>query len=291
MKKVYTYKLVIPGLLIYTLLYLLPTIVGFGYSFTNWNIINFANPKFNGIDNYITIFATEAKTYLKPVGNTIVFATVTALLKAVAGLGLAVLLNKGLKTKGILRAIFFMPYVIAPLIAGYVFSSLLHPNGILNEFLRACNLDFLAHSWLTERATALPAVMFAEVWKMVGLNMVIFIAGLQTIPQSYYEAASIDGASAWKSFVNITLPCLLPSVTINAVLNIINGFNAFDLILALTNGGPGDATAVINTLIYTEYGSGRLGMASALGVVIVVITTVIAAVLQIFMSRGRGGDE
>lgn len=288
MKKVYTFKLVLPGLLLYTLLYLLPTVIGFGYSFTNWNIINFSNPKFIGLDNYITIFLTEANTYLKPVFNTILFAVVTAILKAVFGLALALLLNKGLKTKGILRAVFFMPYVIAPLIAGYVFSSILHPQGILNEILRACNLDFLTHSWLTEMKTALPSVMFAEVWKMVGLNMVIFIAGLQTIPQSYYEAAAIDGANAWKSLTYITLPCLMPSITINAVLNVINGFNAFDLIVALTNGGPGDATAVINTLIYTEYGSGRLGMASALGVVIVIITTLIAVTLQMFMARGKG---
>lgn len=289
MKKVYTFKLIIPGLLLYSVLYLLPTLIGFGYSFTNWNIINFANPRFIALDNYITIFITEAQTYLKPIGNTILFAVVTAIFKAIVGLLLALLLNKGIKTKGTLRAIFFMPYIIAPLIAGYVFSSILHPQGMLNEFLRACNLDFLALSWLTNKATALPSVMFAEVWKMVGLNMVIFIAGLQTIPQSYYEAASIDGANAWNSFWKITFPCLMSSITINAVLNVINGFNAFDLIIALTNGGPGDATAVINTLSYTEYGSGRLGMASALGVVIVVITTFIAFVLQKFMSRG--GEE
>lgn len=285
MKNVYLKRLILPVFILYTVLYVLPCAMGVWYSFTNWNLTNFDNPKFIGLENYFTIFVKERDMYLTPVWKTLEFAVITAIFETIFGIGLALLLNREIKGKGILRGIFFLPFIMAPLIIGYIFSSVYHPNGILNNFLSSIGLDSLTHSWIAEKQFAFPAVMFTEIWRYVGLNMVIFIAGLQMVPKSFYESASIDGSSTWKQFIYITVPFIIPSLTVNTVLNIIHGINVFDIIVSLTNGGPGNATTVLNTVIYDEFASGRYGLASTLGVVIMVLTAVIAFVVQVQLSK------
>ena len=222
--------------------------------------------------------------------HTILFTVVTVIFKTLLGLGLALLLNKGLKTRNIFRTIFFLPYALAPLIIGISFISILKPEGPLNALLSLVGLDSLTHSWLTEPSTALGSTMAVEVWRMAGWNMMILLAGLQMIPEEYYEASAIDGAGPWKQFWKITLPYLRSSLMIVIVLNTIHGLRVFDIIYALTGGGPGGLTEVINTQVFKEFGMGRYGMSNALNVVIFLITVVIALAMQKVLT-GKESNE
>ncbi len=280
--KVYSNWFLIPAVSLYTILFIIPVIIGFTYSFTNWNSMSDA-VKFIGLKNYQEIFTLNSP-YLYSIIITFVFTFFTIIFKGTLGLGLALLLNSNIKCKNILRGIFFLPYALSPLIIGIVFISVLSPNGIFNEFLRLIGFDSIAKGWLTTPNTVLGATIGVESWRMIGWNMVIYLAGLQAIPKDYYEASSIDGASAWVQFIKITIPFLMPSLTITTVLNTIHGLKTFDLIFALTGGGPGSLTEVINVSVFREYSLGRYGMSTALGVVVFLITSIIALTMKNVMT-------
>ena len=280
--KVYSNWFLIPAVSLYTILFIIPVIIGFTYSFTNWNSMSDA-VKFIGLKNYQEIFTLNSP-YLYSIIITFVFTFLTIIFKGTLGLGLALLLNSNIKCKNVLRGIFFLPYALSPLIIGIVFISVLSPNGIFNEFLRLIGFDSIAKGWLTTPNTVLGATIGVESWRMIGWNMVIYLAGLQAIPKDYYEASSIDGASAWVQFIKITIPFLMPSLTITTVLNTIHGLKTFDLIFALTGGGPGSLTEVINVSVFREYSLGRYGMSTALGVVVFLITSIIALTMKNVMT-------
>lgn len=273
LKKVYpSYFLILP-IVLYTGLFILPSIAGIGYSLTDWNTYN-EKINFIGLENFKEIFS-ESRNLLF-IRNTLSFAGVTTFFKVLIGLILAVLLDQNLKTRNILRTIFYFPVILSPLIIGMIFKSVFQPAGILNEFLRFIGMGFITRPWLVDLQTAMPSVMAVEIWRLSGYCMVIFLAGLQTIPRSYYEAAEIDGAGWWNSFKYITLPFLRPSLTINIILNIIWGLKVFEVVFVLTKGGPGYTTGVINTAVYQLFSTGRYGMATAFGVLIFIFTTIIA---------------
>lgn len=288
-KKIYGMKFIIPAFILYTILYIIPTITGMVISLTDWNVTR-SEIHFIGLNNFIKIFSAGGGNYLASIGHTFLFTGITVVFKTLLGLGLALLLNKGLKTQNIFRTIFFLPYALAPLIIGISFISVLKPNGPFNSILCAIGLDNLTHSWLTERATAMGSTMAVEIWRMAGWNMMILLAGLQMIPEEYYEASAIDGASSWKQFTKITLPFLRPSLMIVTVLNTIHGLRVFDIIYSLTGGGPGGLTEVINTQMFKEFGMGRYGMANALNVVVFLITVIIALIMQKAL-RGKESAE
>lgn len=288
-KKYYGMKFVVPALVLYTVFYIIPTIAGMVISFTDWNITR-PGVHFIGLQNYISILTSKGGPYLASIQHTFLFTVITVVLKTALGLGLALLLNKGLKSRYVFRTVFFLPYALAPLIIGITFVSVLKPNGPFNQILTSIGLENLAHSWLTEKSTALGSTMGVEIWRMAGWNMMILLAGLQMIPEEYYEAASIDGAGAFKKFTKITLPFLRTSLTTVVVLNTIHGLRVFDIIYSLTGGGPGGLTEVINTQVFKEFGLGRYGMANALNVVAFFITVVIALSLQKIM-RGKENNE
>ncbi|HJB28532.1 MAG TPA: sugar ABC transporter permease [Candidatus Blautia faecavium] len=288
-KKYYGIKFVVPAFILYTVLYIIPTLAGMIISFTNWNITR-PGLDFIGLENYINIFQSKGGPYLASIAHTFEFTIITVIFKTLIGLGLALLLNKGLKSRFVFRTIFFLPYALAPLIIGITFVSVLKPDGPFNAILSLLGLESITRSWLTEASTALGSTMAVEIWRMAGWNMMILLAGLQMIPEEYYEAASIDGASKWIQFWKITLPFLRPSLTTVIVLNTIHGLRVFDIIYSLTGGGPGGLTEVINTQVFKEFGLGRYGMANALNVVIFVITVVIALGMQ-YALRGKENNE
>ena len=288
-KKLYGMRFILPAFILYTVLYIIPTIAGMVISMTDWNVTR-PDIQFIGLQNFVDIFTSKGGNYLASIGHTFEFTVVTVILKTLLGLGLALLLNKGLKSRNLFRTIFFLPYALAPLIIGITFVSVLKPNGPLNIILEALGMSGLTHSWLTESATAMGSTRMVEVWRMAGWNMMILLAGLQMIPEEYYEAASIDGAGAWKKFTKITLPFLRPSLMTVTVLNTIHGLRVFDIIYSLTGGGPGGLTEVINTQVVKEFGMGRYGMANALNVVIFLMTVIIAVGLQRVLS-GKGKNE
>ena len=279
-KKTYRWQLAGFAALLYIILFVVPSILSIYYSMTNWNVSS-DNVNFVGLDNFVNIFSKG--NYIKYIGRTVYFAIITSIAKCLIGLALALVLNRSLRTKNILRTIFFLPIVISPLIIGIIFNSVLHPHGVLNGFLDTVGIEGI--SWLTDIKTAFASVMGVETWRYMGFNMAIFLAGMQMIDNSYYEAASIDGAGAVKKFFHITIPFLMPSITINFVLNIMNGLRVFDVVFTLTKGGPGDLTDVLNTVIFREYATGRYGFSTALGVVLFLITAVLSFAVYRFFSK------
>lgn len=288
-KKLYGMRFIFPALLLYTVLYVIPTLAGMVISLTDWNVTR-AGVNFVGLQNFVNILTSKGGRYMDSVRHTFEFTAITVVLKTVLGLGLALLLHKGLKSRHLFRTVFFLPYALAPLIIGIAFVSVLKPNGPFNMILSAIGLESLRHSWLTEAGTALGSTMAVEIWRMAGWNMMILLAGLEMIPEEYYEASSIDGAGPWKQFWKITFPFLRPSLMLVVVLNTIHGLRVFDIIYALTGGGPGGVTEVINTLVFKEFGLGRYGMANALNVVVFLITVVIAVIMQKALS-GKESNE
>ncbi len=285
-RKIYNPVFLLPAVALYTIFFIIPVVSSIGFSFTDWNTLK---PKisFIGLENYISIIRSDSGPYLQSLINTILFTVVTVILKTLCGLFLAVMLNRGFRGKNILRTLFFSTYTLSPLIIGIVFVSLLSGSGPLNAFLISIGLESLVHSWLSEPGTALPSTMAVEVWRMAGWNMIIFLAGLQMISKDYYEAADIDGANEYFKFVKITIPFLLPSITVAIVLNTIHGLKVFEIIYALTGGGPGSLTEVINTQVYREFADGHYGMSNALAVIVFIITSGIA----LYMRKVLSGEE
>ena len=281
--RVYTSWFLAPAVIIYTVLFVVPVVLGLAYSLTNWNSMS-DTVKFVGLKNFREIFSVGSP-YLKNLSITLIFTVCTVIIKMGCGLGLAVLVNSGIRSKSALRAVFFLPQTLSPLIIGIVFISVLSPGGVVNAFLRLIGLDGLTRAWLVDPKFVLGATILVESWRMIGWNMVILLAGLQAIPLDYYEAAALDGASFWGQFLNITVPLLVPSLTITAVLNIIHGLKTFDLIFALTGGGPGHLTELLNVAVFREFSMGRYGMATALGVVVFAITATIAVAIKNAMMR------
>ena len=267
-KKLYPWYFAAGAALVYFLLCFLPGVLGIGYSFTDWN--NFTDEiNFVGLTNYKQIFEGNSE-YGKYIFNTVVFTIVTTTAKTVVGLALALLLTqKFIKCKNFQRMIIFSPQVMSYLVVGLVFKSMLHPTtGFLNNFLRSIGLDALAKNWLTDLNLVFPTVMTVDTWKGMGYIMVVVIAGLLSIAPEYYEAASIDGASFFQKFRCITLPLLKPVLVNVTVLNVTYGLRVFDIIYSLTNGGPGNATGVINTAVYKEFSKGNLAMGTTLSSVL-----------------------
>ena len=279
----YPQYFILPAFLLYAALFILPSLLGIGYSLTDWNIYRTAID-YIGLANFKEIFSTSS--YRLIIGNTFLFAIITTIFKMIFGLALALVLNENLRTRQVLRTIFYLPVVMSPLVIGLVFISIFNPTrGLLNQALRGIGLEALSRQWLADYTTAMPVVMAVEIWRMSGYCMVIFLAGLQLIPQNLYEVASIDGAGGWQKFVNITLPFLRLSITMNLILNIIWGLKAFDIIFILTKGGPGHMSEVINVSVFDEFSSGRYGFATALGVVIFIFTSMIAFIVLRVLSK------
>lgn len=287
-KKIYKTYFTFPALFFYILLFIIPVILNFGYSFTNWNAIKMTGEtaKFIGLDNFIDIF--QDRDLLMVIIRTLLFAAVTTVFKNVIGFLLALALNEGLKTKNILRAIFFLPAMLSPLIIGLIFGSIFMKAGFANQLLTALGLEELTKAWLTTKSTALGTTMFVEIWRQVGFNMVIYLAGLQLIDKSYYEAAAVDGANKRQQLRYITLPRILPSLIINLLLALSQGLKAFDIVFVLTGGGPNGATELINTLVFNQFGKKLYGMSAAYGVILFIITAI--AGLLVLRLRDNSDD-
>jgi raffinose/stachyose/melibiose transport system permease protein len=270
-KKLYPWYFAIGAAGVFFVLCFLPGILGIAYSFTDWN--NFDDAiNFVGLANYKQIFTGKTE-YLKYIGNTLFFTVITTTLKTVVGLILALLLTqKFVKLKNFHRMIVFSPQVMSFLVVGLVFKSMLHPSmGFLNNFLESIGLEVLAKNWLTDLKIVFPAVMSVDTWKGMGYIMVVTIAGILAISPTYYEAASIDGANFFQKFRSITLPLLKPVLVNVIILNVTYGLRVFDMIYSLTNGGPGNATGVINTAVYKEFSNGNLAMGTTLSSVLFAI--------------------
>ena len=271
LKSRYPLYFAMPALAVYLVFVIVPAVTGIGYSFTDWNAYR-KSVNFVGVENFAEIFSPD-ENYLLFIRNTLVFTVVTIILKTVLALALALLLNNSIKRLAHLyRVLIFLPAILPTLIVALIFKSILHPsNGLLNQTLRAVGLDILTQRWLVDPAIALFSVIGVDTWKGVGYIMVILLAGLQSIPRDYYEAAEIDGANAWQKLRYVTIPMLMPAIAVVTALNVLYGLRVFDIVYALTNGGPGYATEVLYTVIFKAFSQGQYGLGTALSTVLLVI--------------------
>lgn len=286
-RKTYPIWFALGAIVLYSVLFVIPSIIGIGYSFTDWSAYS-DELHFVGIENFKVIFSS-GENYVKIIKNTLLFTFLTTVLKNVFGLAMALLLCKSVKVLNFHRGIMFMPSVLSTLILGMIFSSILNPaDGILNSFFRLIGLDMFALPWLTDPKYAFGTVIAVDVWRGVGYIMTILIAGILSISQDYYEAASIDGANGVQKFYYITLPLLLPTLATTTVLNVIYGLKVFDMIYSLTNGGPGKATTeVLYTEVFKKFGTGQYAVGTALSSVMFVFMLIIG----FFMIRIMTAEE
>ncbi|MNC31758.1 Lactose transport system permease protein LacF [compost metagenome] len=281
-KKLYSYYLIWPALLIYSIFFVLPALTGLFYSFTDWRLDR-ENIAFIGWDNFERIFTD--KTLLLAIKNTVIFAVVTVLGKNLLGIALAVGLNMKLKSQNILRAIFYSPSILSVLVISIVFTPMLRSDGTINRIFDAVGLHSLSQAWLTNPSIVIWTVAAVSIWQHTGFQMAIYLAGLQSISKEYYEAATIDGAGSWRSFRSITIPLLLPAININLMLTLIGGLKVFSEVFVLTGGGPGNASQVVGTIILRSFGEGSWGLGTAINTLLFAAVTVIAIPLLIFMRR------
>ena len=286
----YPFYFAVPALLLYGTFFIIPSLSGIVYAFTDWSSYS-DEVNFVGLKNFIKLFSSN-EHYLGYFSNTFIFTAVTIVLKTVVGLGLALLLNEGIKRfVNLYRVLIYVPTVLPFIVVGLIFRSILHPaTGLLNTFLRAIGLDAIAMQWLVDPHVALYSVMVVDTWKGVGYIMVILLAGLQTIPKEYYEAAEVDGANAWWRFWYITVPLLMPAIVIVTVLNVLYGLRVFDIVYAMTNGGPGYATEVLQTGIFKAFSQGQYGLGTALSSVLFIILIAAGYGVIRLLERQPAGD-
>ena len=275
---------VCPALLFFVLFFIVPTIGSFGYSFTKWDGVT---SEFIGIKNYIDLF--QDGEILTSFSNTIFYTISIVIVQNIIGLALAVLLKKNTPRNNLFRTLVFMPYVFGTLLIGYIFRFILEPNaGALNAALTAIGLENWIRPWLSNPAYARCVVVFVTIWQCCGYTMMINISGLQAIPDDYYEAARIDGASKWKQFIKITLPMLAPSTTVNIMLSLIGDLQIFDQVYAITKGGPGYETESIAMTVYRlGFGTGGAtwGYGAAMSVVMFFIMMIITVVFTTLLRK------
>jgi len=279
----YPYWFLLPAFAIFALMFLVPTGTGIYYSFTDWNI-NTEKINFVGLQNYRELFTD--KKLVAALSHTLVYAFSVTLLRNAIGLGLALLLNTKVKFRGLFRTVFFLPYMISPIIIGYLFTAIYHPaNGLLNGALRLVGLKFMAVDWLNDPRYALLSTIFVDVWRTAGFSMVIYLAGLQMIPTELFESASLDGARYPQTFRYITFPLIAPSLTINLTLSLIGTMKVFVMILVLTNGGPGYATEVINTYVMTSFSLGLYGQGTAANMLLTLLIVLIGFPVLVLLRK------
>lgn len=274
----------LPAFLLFAVFFLLPFARGAGLSLTNWN--GFSTPTYIGFSNFISFFSDERA--LRDVRTTVLFALASAPMLNLVGLALALLLNKGFRGKVVVRGLLYMPAVISPMIMGSIWYLLLQPKrGLFSILLERVNLAS-GMNWMLDGDLALLVLVLVNVWQYAGMTMVIYLAGLQAIPSEHYEAASVEGANAWQIFSSVVFPQLLPSIKINSITNIIGSLSVFDVILALTDGGPGYDTESLSIYIMRMSWGNRGGYSTAVAMILfcIILIPVLLAMLLFRQSEG-----
>lgn len=250
-------------------------------SLQDWNLIRDA--EFIGVDNYRELWNDDK--FRRALTNTLYYLVGYLPLVLVGGLGLALLVNSKLKGVALFRALYFLPVVTSWVVVALLWKWLLNPSdGLVNWALGLVGID--GPGWWTSRTWAMPSVILASAWKDLGFVMIILLAGLQSIDERLYEAARIDGAGAWQRLRWITIPMLTPSIFFVTVISLINGFQVFDQVWVMTDGGPaGSSTVVVEQIVKNTFTFGRAGYASAMSVVLFVIILVVTAVQMRMQKR------
>jgi raffinose/stachyose/melibiose transport system permease protein len=241
-------------------------------------------PKFIGFENYVNFFSELSLSI--GIKNTFLYAVFTCGLKVVFGFICATFLCMDLKTKDFLRSVIFFPTLVSTVAIGVVFSSMMHPTrGLINQGLEY--MGIAGPDWLGNIHLALFSVIFVDVWKGVGIATVIFIAGIMSIPQQYFEALSIDGGNSLDRLIHLTLPLSRPAMNSVIILAFIGGLRSFDLVWTMTKGGPGFTTDLLASIIYKQYQAGFYGLSTAGNVILFLFISVLAFPLYRFITKSE----
>ncbi len=272
----------LPALLLLAVFIFYPFIQGVRYSFTNWDGYS-EHFRWIGLLQYQR-FMTDPDM-LRTIVNTFIYGCGSTLLQNILGLAYALFLDQNIRGKGLVRTIVYLPIIISPLIMGYIsYFFFQYDGGAANDVLHV--LGRAPVDWLGNGPTAVWIITFVNTYQYMGVAMIIYLAGLQAIPREYQEAASIDGASAFTRFRFITLPLLMPAVTVSIVYNVIGGLKLFDVIVAMTNGGPGYASQSLSTMMYNLYFAREdAGYAATLGNIMFLIITIVGVALLFALRR------
>ncbi len=266
----------LPAFVMFTVFFIYPLTKGIGMSLTDWS--GYGQARFVGFTNFVNFFHDPRA--LSDIRTTVLFALGSAPLLNVVGLIYALLMNSKFRGKSFARACIYMPAIISPLIMGYIWYLLLQPDrGVLHQLLsQGASLSLLSN-WMSDYRSQMIVLILVNVWQYAGMTMIIYLAGLQNISRELYEAAQIDGASKWQAFWHLTLPLLGPSIRINVVTNIIGSLSVFDIVMALTGGGPGYQTETLSIYIMRMCYGSKTGYSTAVAVImflIVLLPVVIA---------------
>jgi len=277
-RQTYPYSFYVPAGVIFCVIFVAPTLLAFYFSLTRWTLFR---AEFIGLDNFSQFLREPALT--NGMRNTLVYAVVTSGLKVVIGLLLATLLTSSMRLRNLLRSIIFFPVLVSTVAVGITFAVLMHPSkGLINKALEVFGVD--GPSWLTDPAIALLSVAFVDVWKGVGIALVIFIAGILSIPEEYLDAIKLEGG-AWAKLRHVIIPLSRNATFTVILLSFISGLRTFDLIWTMTRGGPGFTTDVITSTIYKQYQAGFYGLATAGNVILFIAVTLIVYPMMRFFAR------
>ncbi len=270
---------IVPAATIFSIFFLVPVIISLYFSLTIWNFDSFS---FVGLDNF-KLFFTEGSLAIS-LKNTLIYAFLTSGLKVAISFFIAIFLTSSIKTKNIIRSLVFFPNLVSTIAIGMVFKSLLHPTkGLVNVVLGFIGIKGI--SWLGNTDLVLYSIILTDVWKGVSIATVIYIAGIVSIDRTFYEAASIDGANKWQKLKHITLPLVRPAMNTVIILSLIGGLRSFDLIWAMSGGGPGFASDVLASTIYKQYAAGFYGLSTAGNVIMLILIGTIAFPLRKFLLK------
>jgi raffinose/stachyose/melibiose transport system permease protein len=276
--------LYLPALLLFAVFTVYPLISGIGFSFTNWDGYS-AERAFVAFQNYLRLFQDD--TFRMVLINTFIYGIGSTIIQQVIGLALAVALDRPFRGRAVARAIIYLPVLVSPVIMGTMYYLLFQYNqGAFNDLVVMFGGQRVA--WLSDQSAAVAIIVVVNSLQFTGISMIIYLAGLQAIPTTYYEAAMLDGAGSWQRFTGITLPLLQPAFATSIVLNLIGGLKLFDVIKVMTGGGPGYTTNSVSTLIGVTYFENQsAGYASAMGVILFIIIAVFTLALNALLNRRR----
>lgn len=270
-----------PALVVFVGFVIVPVALAAVYSLYNWNGLGPLD-RFIGLDNYVRAFSDPL--FIKAIGNNATIVIASILVQGPIAIAVALLLNRRMRGRTVIRALIFVPYVLAEVIAGLSWKLLLSPRGGVNAVLEAIGLGDLARPWLADPDIALWVMFGILSWKYLGFAILLMLAGLQGVPEELHEAAAIDGANWWQTQWRITLPLLGPTIRIWIFLSMIGSLQLFDMVWVTTKGGPIGATNTM-AVYMIQYGQGQYGYGSAIAVILFVISLVVAVIYQRFAMR------
>ncbi|MDI4644465.1 carbohydrate ABC transporter permease [Cohnella hashimotonis] len=272
-----------PALILFLIIVVWPFVSSFYYALTQWD--GFSKPVFIGFDNFVNLFKEPG--FRIALRNTLLFALAGLFLSNALSLALALALNRAGRSQTVLRTIFYLPGVVSFVTMSIVWTMIYHNDGALNQLLRSIGLGSAGREWLGTYDSVMPALIVIMVWGGVGFGVIVFLAGLSSIPAELYEAANLDGAGPLSVFRYITFPLLMPSITVVTFLGLTTTLRMFDLPFIMTNGGPGDASNTISLIIYKHaFSYSNYGYATAGGIILFLFVGIVS-LLQLRLTRSK----